>query len=164
VPTAGDDSEPVRLDDDAKEEQMKTETRLPRIASLLVADAMHVGIFTCEREALLSEVAATMAREAVHCVVVEYGSGDRGRLWGIVSDLDLVAAATVRDLDEQTAAGSAATPVVTVAPDDTLERSAQLMTENGTSHLIVVGRKSRLPLGVLSSLDIASALAGPTRA
>ena len=76
----------------------------PRITALLVADAMHVGVLTCDRDAPLSDVAATMARERVHCVVVASGSGEAGDPWGIVSDLDLVAAATVRDLDEQTKA------------------------------------------------------------
>jgi CBS domain-containing protein len=130
----------------------------PRISGLLVADAMHDGVLTCEREALLSEVAATMAGARVHCVVVESGSGDVGPPWGIVSDLDLVAAATVRDLDEQTAGASAATPVVLVHPDETLGRAAQRMTENGTSHLVVVDRDRGFPLGVLSTLDIATIL------
>jgi CBS domain-containing protein len=138
---------------------MKTETLHPRISALFVADAMHRGVFTCEREARLSEVAATMARELVHCIVVESGSGEAGPPWGIVSDLDLVAAATVRDLDHQSAGGSAATPVVTVAPNETLERAAQLMTEHNTAHLIVVDPNQRRPLGVLSTLDIAASLA-----
>jgi len=139
---------------------MRTETRHPRIGGLRVDEAMHHGVLTCEREAPLSEVAATMARELVHCVVVESGSGEEGPLWGIVSDLDLVAAASVRDLDEQTAGGTAATPVVTVSPAETLERAAQLMTEHGTAHLIVVDREERrLPIGVLSTLDIAATLA-----
>lgn len=138
---------------------MRTETRQPRISAVLVADAMHRGVFTCEREALLSEVAATMVRELVHCVVVESDSADAGPPWGVVSDLDLVAAAAVRDLDQQTAGGSAATPVVTVSPGETLERAAQLMTEHSTSHLIVVDREQQRPLGVLSTLDIAAPLA-----
>ena len=138
---------------------MKTETRHPRISALLVVDAMHQGVFTCEREAPLSEVAATMAREHVHCVVVESGSGEAGPPWGIVSDLDLVAAAIVRDLDDQSAGGSAGTPVVTVSPGETLERAAQLMTEHNTAHLIVVDPKQQRPLGVLSTLDIAASLA-----
>ena len=107
---------------------MKTETRQPRINTLRVDDVMHRGVFTCEREARLSEVAATMAREHVHCVVVESDNGEERSLWGIVSDLDLVAAASVRDLDDQSAGASAAAPVVTVSPDETLERAAQLMT------------------------------------
>lgn len=137
---------------------MKTDTRRHRISTLLVADAMHEGLFACEREAPLSEVAATMARELVHCVVVESGSGEAGPPWGIVSDLDLVAAALVRDLDDQTAGGSAGAPVVMVPPDETLERAAQLMTEHNTAHLIVVDREHRRPVGVVSTLDIASRL------
>lgn len=135
---------------------METQEVRPRIRDLRVADAMHRGVFTCERETALSDVAETMAREFVHCIVVQSGSGDAGPPWGIVSDLDLVAAATVRDLDRQTAGGSAATPVVTVTPDETLERAAQLMTEHGTSHLIVVDHER--PLGVLSTLDLATTL------
>jgi CBS domain-containing protein len=137
---------------------MKTETRHPPISALLVADAMHQGVLTCERDAPLSEVAATMAREHVHCVVVESDSGEGGLLWGIVSDLDLVAACTVRDLDDQSAGGSAATPVVTVSPNESLGRAAQLMTEHNTAHLVVVDRER--PIGVLSTIDIAAGLAG----
>ena len=139
---------------------MKTETRQARIRELLVTDAMHRGIFTCEREEPLSEVAAIMARERVHCVVVASGSGEAGPPWGIVSDLDLVAAATVRDLDHQSAGASAGAPVVTVSPGETLERAAQLMTEHNTAHLIVVQPKQQRPVGVLSSLDIAASLVG----
>jgi CBS domain-containing protein len=137
---------------------MRTETRHRRIKELTVMDAMHRGVFTCEREDSLSEVAATMIRELVHCVVVESGSGEAGPLWGIVSDLDLVAAASVRDLNDQSAGGSAATPVVTVSPKETLERAAQLMTEHSTAHLIVVDPDEQRPLGVLSTLDIAASL------
>ena len=142
---------------------MSTKTRDLRIGELRVAAAMHAGVHTCDREAPLTEVAATMARELIHCVVVENGSGEGGPPWGIVSDLDLVAAATVRDLDEQTAGGSAATPVVMVAPHETLERAAQLMTEHGSSHLIVVEPRQQQPIGVLSTIDIAALLARENR-
>ncbi len=138
---------------------MSTKTRDLRIGQLRVTAAMHPGVHTCDREASLSEVAATMARESIHCVVVENGSGESGPPWGIVSDLDLVAAALVRDLDEQTAGGSAATPVVMVTPHETLERAAQLMTEHCCAHLIVVETQQQLPIGVLSTLDIAAMLA-----
>ncbi len=121
---------------------------------------MHVGVITCDRDTLLTEVARTMARESVHCVVVATGSGESGALWSIVSDLDLVAAATVRDLADQTAGGSAASPLVLVTPGESLERAAQLMTEHATTHLLVVDRRRPpAPVGVLSTLDIASALA-----
>jgi CBS domain-containing protein len=131
----------------------------PKIANLRVADAMHEGVLTCDRETSLVDVAATMARELVHCVVVDGGGDDSEPLWGIVSDLDLVAAATVRDLDQQTAGGSAVSPVVMIAPGETLQRAAQLMTENGTSHLVVVDSGSLRPVGVISTLDVAARLA-----
>ena len=122
---------------------------------------MHEGVITCDRDTLLTEVARTMARESVHCVVVDTGGGESTPLWGIVSDLDLVAAATVRDLAEQTAGGSAASPIVLVTPVESLERAAQLMTEHATTHLLVVEAQGLTPVGVLSTLDIASALAEP---
>jgi len=62
---------------------MKTETSQPRIDRLRVNDVMHRGVFMCEQETRLSEVAATMAREHVHCVVVESESGEGGPLWGL---------------------------------------------------------------------------------
>ena len=138
---------------------MSIEASHPRIKELLVMDSMHRGVFTCEREESLSEVAATMVRERVHCVVVESGSGEPGPPWGIVSDLDLIAASSVRNLDDQAAGGSAGTPVVTVSPTETLERAAQLMTEHNTAHLVVVDPSEQRPLGVLSTLDIAASFA-----
>ena len=142
----------------ADDPTMKSFTTNPQLADVRVGDAMHVGVLTCDRDEPLSEVARTMAEQSVHCIVVESGSGDGGPAWGVVSDLDLVAAATVRDLDEQTAAGSAASPVLLVTPDETLERAAQLMTEHGTSHLLVVDGVALEPIGVLSTLDIAASL------
>jgi CBS domain-containing protein len=122
-----------------------------------VSEVMHRGVLSCDRDASLREVARTMAEKRVHCVVVESGSGDAGPLWGVVSGLDLVAAASVRGLDEQTAGGSAASPVVTISAGETLERAAQLMTEHGTAHIIVID-EARLPVGVLSTLDVARTL------
>lgn len=127
-------------------------------SSLRVVDAMHVGVHTCVRETPLAEVAATMAREGIHCVVVASGSGERREAWGIVSDLDLVAAALVRPLEAQTAGGTAASPVVLVSPGEALERAAQLMTEHATAHLVVVDPANGYPVGVLSTLDIAATL------
>jgi CBS domain-containing protein len=136
---------------------MQTPTSRTQIARLRVADAMHAGVFTCDRAAPLSEVAAIMARERVHCVVVDNVGEDEGPLWGIVSDLDLVAAATVRNLEEQTAGGSAASPLLLISPQESLERAAQLMTEHAVTHLVAVGPDLR-PVGVVSTLDVARVL------
>ena len=81
----------------------------PASARIRVSAAMHDGVLTCPRQASLARVAELMASHRVHCVVVTDEPGDAGSLWGIVSDLDLAAAASVRDLDEQIAGATAAT-------------------------------------------------------
>lgn len=128
------------------------------LGEIRVGEAMHTGVLTCPVEAPLSDVARVMASERVHCVVVLSETQKEGSLWGVLSDLDLVAAASVRAVAEQTAGGSAATPVIVVAPDDTLLRAAQLMTEYASAHLVVVDSESGLPVGVVSTLDVARAL------
>ena len=122
---------------------------------------MHWGLVSCPPDESLRAVAALMSENRVHCVVVIDDPSDKHSLWGIVSDLDLVAAATVRSLDDQTAGGTAVKPAVTVAPDETLEDAARRMTWYGVSHLVVVDRVKQRPLGVLSTLDLAVMLGAP---
>ena len=55
--------------------------------------------------------------------------------------------------------GTAATAALMVSPGESLQRAAQLMTEHGTAHLVVVEPASGRPVGVLSTLDVAAALA-----
>ena len=131
--------------------------RTSRLASTTVADAMHPGVHSCSADATLSEVAEIMAERHVHAVVVADGQVDTRHV-GMISDLDLIAAATVRDLDAQVAGGSAGSRVLTVAPSDSLEHAAQLMTRHGTAHLLVVDPGDDRPRGVISTLDIVNAL------
>jgi CBS domain-containing protein len=137
-------------------------TALRPPAEVRVSEAMHDGVLVCGRDTPLSVVATTMARERVHSIFVtdDAGAVMQGTLWGVVSDLDLVAAASVRALDQQSAGASAATAVLAVTPDETLLRATQLMTEHACAHLVVVERTSGRPVGVLSTLDVARALAG----
>lgn len=129
----------------------------PPSAHLHVSDAMHRGVLTCSREASLARVGELMTTHRVHCVVVTDDGEGGDLLWGLVSDLDLVAAAGVRDLEHQSAGAAAATEALTISPEETLQRAAQLMTEHGTAHLVVVDPERR-PVGVLSTLDVATAL------
>jgi CBS domain-containing protein len=126
---------------------------------LTVTAVMSRGLVRCPRDASLRAVAALMADARVHCVVVIDEPSDRRSLWGVVSDLDLVAAATVRSLDEQEAGGSAMKPAVTIGPYEPLSTAAGLMTKHGVSHLVVVDPVKERPLGVISTLDVAGALA-----
>src|SRR5262245_49362535 len=97
-----------------------------------VADAMNPGVINCTPDTPLRAVARLMATYRVHAVFV-FDYGDEGddtfELWGLVSDLDLVAGAWA-GIDERTAGNSAVAPLVTVRSNDRLEHAAQLMAEN----------------------------------
>lgn len=123
-----------------------------------VADVMTWGLVSCHPDESLQTVAALMNEACVHCVVVTDGQAGRS-LWGIISDLDLVAAACVRSLADQRAGGTAMKPAMTIAPGESLELAAGLMTKQGVAHLVVVDPVERRPVGVLSTLDLAGALA-----
>jgi CBS domain-containing protein len=129
----------------------------PATKAIRVADVMHEGVLTCGRDESLAAVARLMADHRVHSVVVTDEPEDAPSLWGVVSDLDLVAAASVRDLDAQVAGVAAATPALMIAPEDTLQRATQLMVEHALTHLVVVAGDR--PVGVISTLDVAAALA-----
>jgi CBS domain-containing protein len=126
---------------------------------LRVVDAMTEGVLTCSLDTPLREVAGLMAEQRIHCVVACDADEPAGALWGVVSDRDVVAAASARDIDGQTAGSAAATPALTVTPAETLERAAQLLSEHAVAHLIVVAPPEGRPVGVLSTLDVARVLA-----
>jgi CBS domain-containing protein len=123
-----------------------------------VSDAMRWGLISCSPAASLRDVAALMSTEGVHCVVVTDDPSDPRALWGVVFDSDLIAASTVRSLDEQRAGGTAMTPPVTALPEETLADAARRMTAHGVSHLVVMDPVGQRPLGVLSTLDLARTL------
>ena len=126
-----------------------------------VADVMTEGLISCAPSTPLRTVARLMAEHRVHSVFVfDYGEEDDEtvQLWGLVSDLDLVAAGR-GDIDELTARDASVTPLVSARSDESLSRAVQLLTENGVSHLAVIDPYTRRPVGVLSTLDIARVLA-----
>jgi CBS domain-containing protein len=130
-------------------------TLTPTLAHVRVRDCMHVGVFTCAPDDSLRRVATVMADRKVHSVVITNGSGDRPI--GVLSDLDVVTA--LASGAACTASEAAGTEPVTVSSDEPLLAAAQLMSEHGVSHLVVVNRASGHPLGVLSTLDIAAVYA-----
>jgi CBS domain-containing protein len=132
----------------------------PGLAHASVEDAMHLGVLTCPPETPLRVVARMMATHRIHSVVV---LGDPKAFqdehpWRVVSDLDLVRAGA-SDLKGRTAADAAHSPIVTVAPDDSLAHAIELMDVHATAHLLVVEPESGHPIGVLSTLDLARTFA-----
>ena len=126
-----------------------------------VGDAMSKGVISCTPETPLRVVARMMATFGVHAIFVfEHQDEDdeAAQLWAVVSDLDLVAA-TQAELDHITAGATAVTPFVTVAADRPLVDAAALMAQHGIAHLAVTDPRTRRPIGVVSTLDIARSVA-----
>ena len=117
---------------------------------------MHLGTLTCASDDSLRDVAAIMATHRIHAVVITAANGDRPV--GVVSDLD-VAAAVAAGAD-CSAHEAAATEALTVSADEPLRHAAQMMSEHGVSHLLVVDAAGGYPVGVLSTLDVATVYAG----
>lgn len=132
--------------------------------AIRVEEVMHTGIIDCLPQTPVRAVAALMAEHGVHCIVVDgLARGPRRSerlVWGIISDVDLMRAAAAGRLDEP-AAEIAASEIIMVDPSEEVERAAQIMGEHDCSHLVVadVSGDGR-PAGVISSLDVARALAG----
>ena len=137
-------------------------THAPPIATYTVLNAMQLGLIECPPEADLATVARLMAENRIHCVIVA-GIERRDRRgdhldWGIVSDLDLMAGLRPECADA-TAGELAASDVVIADPSDSLEHAAQLMAEHDTAHLVVVSPSTGRPVGIVSTLDVARAVA-----
>ena len=130
--------------------------RSPSFEDATVLDAMRLGVITCPPDATLREIARVLATYRVHSVVISESDGDRP--WGIVSDIDLAAAAD-KDLDRVTARDIWRSQLVTVQADQELGQAARLMAEHRVAHLVVVQPHSGQPVGVLSTLDLAGVLA-----
>jgi CBS domain-containing protein len=143
--------------------EQTTSLKARPLADVRVEEAMHRGVLKCPLWTPLEDVARMMATYRVHSIVALGEGGDEDGeplLWGVVSDLDLAAAAAGEDVGGRTAGGTAATELVTIAADETLDRAAQLMREHAVAHLVVVSRETDEPIGILSTLDLAAAIAG----
>lgn len=121
-----------------------------------VGELMHPGVIVCSPECPARHAAWLMATHRIHAVVV-LGDDEEGGLWGVVSDVDVLAATATGELDTLTAGAVARTPVATVARCDSLAHARELMDEHRVSHLLVTARGR--PVGIVSTLDLMRAAA-----
>jgi CBS domain-containing protein len=112
------------------------------------------GILSCTPDAPLAEVAELMAVNQVHAIVVVDETDAEPP---VISDQDLTAAAATGHFDELCARDIAGTEALSLPASETLARAAQLLSDHRVSHLIVRNER-RDPIGVVSTLDIASAI------
>jgi CBS domain-containing protein len=122
-----------------------------------VGDVMHSGVITCPPDATLRAVAGILAANHIHAVVV--ATADEGAPCAVVTDRDVVFGHARGDLDRITVGAAATEPTITVRADANLRHAAELMAHYGTSHVIVTESGGRRPVGILSSLDVAAAIA-----
>jgi len=117
---------------------------------------MRAGLITCQPETRLRGVAQAMAANHVHTVVVvDPGAEDPPGSWRVIHDVDLLNRA-IADPDAR-ALDIADTPVL-ISMAEKATRAAELMAENRTRHLLATDEEGN-PAGVVSSLDLAAALA-----
>jgi CBS domain-containing protein len=139
------------------------DSSFPDLAGLRVADAMHQGLISCAPDATLGTLARMMATHRVHAILVR-GHGEKelaeGRPALVVTDGDLLRAAADGQVGGQSAQSLATAPPIAVAMTDDLRHAARVLQDHGASHLIVVEPQSGRPIGILSTLDVARALAG----
>jgi CBS domain-containing protein len=144
---------------------LDTTTLSDSLEGLSVADAMHVGLVTCPPEASLRTVARLLATYRVHVVLVfPRHEADAGHVssWKVISDVDIAWAASALDLDNTTAAALTGGPIRCVQPEQSLTSAVMTMLTVGVTHVIVVDRPHGRPVGILSTHDVARAIAGQT--
>lgn len=132
----------------------------PPAPEATVAEAMHRGVIFCERQATAQELTDTMIAHGVHSVAVLGHAQNEHRdptVWGIVSDVDLLAAAL--DPDAPGTAGDLAhQPVITIRATRPIREAAETIATYRVNHLVVIDGEMQTPVGFIAPLDIARAL------
>lgn len=121
-----------------------------------VKELMTERPVTLDRDASLAEAARLMRDRGIGDVIVVDGEDAEG----IVTDRDIVIRGVAEGADpETTRLGQVVSPeLVSVAPDDPVERAIQLMRERAVRRLPVL--EGGKPVGVLSLGDLAVAREG----
>jgi CBS domain-containing protein len=123
-----------------------------------VRDWMHVGVITCRRNTPVEEVAKTMQAEDISALVVVDSRNDAV---GVISRTDLVNARFVQPYLKHwrgmTARHLMSSPVISVAPETSIDDAVRKLREKKVHRLVVVddsdGRVR--PVGILSLTDLA---------
>ncbi len=123
--------------------------------NLAVSEAMLPGVVTCHPADPASRIAAAMVIHDVRAVRLQV-SGGAARF---VTDLDVVRAALT--LPPETPARELASEyAATLTSDATVAEAIAKMSKQYADHVLVVDPESGEPTGILSSFDIAAAIAG----
>jgi CBS domain-containing protein len=116
-----------------------------------VSDIMTSPPVTVEPQTSVTAVARIMRDQDLGAVLVSDGDDLRG----LVTDRDLVVRALAEggDPEQTTVAGACSEDLVTVTPEDELDRAIELMREHSVRRIPVV--ESGHPVGILALADLA---------
>jgi CBS domain-containing protein len=118
-----------------------------------IRDVMTANPTTCEPKATVVDAAKVMAREDIGAVPIVEG----GRLVGLVTDRDIIVRTVSegRDVKTTTVKDVASKDLVTVAPDEDLDRALQLMSQHQVRRIPVV--EGDRVVGIVAQADVARA-------
>ena len=118
-----------------------------------IRDVMTDNPTTCEPTATVADAAKVMAREDVGPVPIVEG----GRLVGLVTDRDIIVrvVAEGRDVTSTTVKDISSKDLITVTPDEELDRALQLMAQHQVRRIPVV--EGDRVVGIVSQADVARA-------
>ena len=119
-----------------------------------VLQAKRYGVFSCTGATTIAEAARVMAGEDVSCLVVV---DDAGYLEGVITRTDLLRARSEgEDWATKAVKDYMTEDVVTVEPEDRLNRVADLLLDQHIHRVVVVQKEDgrRRPVAVISAADI----------
>ena len=128
------------------------------LSDVRVQDWMHRGVVTCQPDTPVAEVAATMDAKDISALVVV---NEHGAAVGVISRTDLINARFVQPYMKHwhglNAEHLMTKPVISVAPDTTINEAVQMLNEKHIHRLVVVEKASDhlRPIGILSVTDLA---------
>ncbi|MEU1462736.1 CBS domain-containing protein [Streptomyces sp. NPDC005727] len=116
-----------------------------------VRDIMTSRLVTVKPQASVTAVAKKMRDEDIGAVLII----EDDELRGLVSDRDLVVRALAEggDQEQRTVASACSDDVITVTPDEDLDRAVELMREHSIRRLPVMEQGH--PVGIVSLGDVA---------
>ena len=123
--------------------------------SLTAADVMIREVITVNETTSLKEVARLFIdRKFTGAPVVN----EQGELIGVISETDIIRKSNSMGAWSPDKAGQVATkPAVTVAPDESLQRVCELMS-NRHIHRVVVAEGNKIA-GIITTMDVRRAIA-----
>lgn len=121
-----------------------------------VSEIMERKVLAVEMNTTAKECAKALTRRRVGCVVVVRAKA----AIGIVTERDLVrkVMADLMDPSKVLVRDIMSTPLITITPEATMTKAAELMAEYGVRRLVVINKEGGLA-GIVSSTDLAKVMA-----